>query len=102
MNDIKVPVPKLRVELVYDGTSLYIDSAREAIRDALRELGLPPDWLEWDRLQWGPRDPLRYFGSSNVLVNGEPVADARETPAIWRDGRGPLLVRAAVAKVLES
>ena len=102
MNDIGPAFsgPKPHVELVYDGTSVYADAAREAVRAALDELGLPLDWREWDRQRWGHRDPVRYFGPSNVLVNGEPVADASETPDIWRDGRGSDLVRAALAKAL--
>ena len=88
------------VELVYDGTSLYVDVVRDAVRAALKDLGLPPDWREWNRQNWGPRDPVRYFGPSNVLVNGEPVAHPDETPAVWRDGSGSILVRAALVKAL--
>ena len=90
--------PKPKIELVYDGASIYVDAAREAVRAALSELGLPLDWREWDRHRWGRRDPERYFGSSNVLVNGEPVAEASEIPAVWNDGRGSVLVRAALVK----
>lgn len=93
---------KPKIELVYDGTSLHAEAAREAVRSALTELGLPLDWREWDRERFGRRDPARYFGSSNVLINGEPVAEASETPAVWNDGRGSVLVRAALANALKN
>ena len=102
MNEKRPAGHKPKIELVYDGTSLHADAAREAIRAALYELGLPLDWREWDRQRWGRRDSERYFGSSNVLVNGEPVAEASETPAIWNDGRGSVLVRAALVKAQET
>jgi hypothetical protein len=86
--------------LVYDESSLFVDATRDAVRSVLNELGLALDWEEWDRQRWGRRDAERHFGPSNVLVNGEPVAEANQTPAIWNDGRGPVLVRAALLKAL--
>lgn len=93
--------PTVRVELVHDGASRHVDVARDVIRAALSELGLPPDWVEWDRHRFGRRDAARYFGPSNVLVNGEPVVDASHSPEIWDDGRGSVLVREALVKALQ-
>ena len=93
---------KPRIELVFDGRSTDIDSLRAAVRAPLNELGLPVDWEEWDRELRGRRDGGRYFGPLNILINGEPVADANQTPGVWRDGRGPVLVRAAILKALEN
>ena len=94
--------PGPRIELVYDGSSVYVEASRDAVRSALCELGLLLDSHEWDRQQSGGRDPARYFGPANVLIDGEPVVETNQTPGVWNDGRGQLLVRAAILKLRQS
>lgn len=62
-----------RIELVYDQTCPNIDRARDNIARALRQVGLPAVWTEWDRnAEQTPRS-LRDFGSPTVLVDGHDV-----------------------------
>ena len=61
------------VELVYFGACPNVGSARQALGDALRAMGFPPEWQEWD--QENPRAPdrVRGYGSPTVLVGGRDV-----------------------------
>jgi len=62
-----------RIELVFDRDCPNVERARENIAVALREMGAPESWTEWDRES--PQTPaaLRHYGSPSVLVNGEDV-----------------------------
>ena len=61
------------VELVFDSDCPNVDRARDAIRAALKTIGLPEEWQEWDR--GSPKTPvhLRKLGSPSVLVDGRDV-----------------------------
>jgi mercuric ion transport protein len=65
---------QLTVELVYDRGCPNVDQARERISAALREVGAPPSWSEWDRAGDATPASLRNFGSPTVLVNGQDVS----------------------------
>jgi mercuric ion transport protein len=65
---------QLIVELVYDRGCPNVDQARERISAALREVGAPPSWSEWDRAGDATPASLRNFGSPTVLVNGQDVS----------------------------
>ena len=63
-----------RIELVFDPECPNASKARELLRTALTESGLPADWREWDR---GARDTppeLRWLGSPTILGGGADVA----------------------------
>jgi mercuric ion transport protein len=62
-----------RIELVYDLKCPNVDRAREHIARALRELGAPETWIEWDRDAEDTPISLRHFGSPTVLVDGHDV-----------------------------
>jgi hypothetical protein len=61
------------VELVYFGACPNVGSARQALGDVLRSMGLPPEWQEWD--QGDPHTPTRVrgYGSPTVLIGGRDV-----------------------------
>lgn len=63
-----------RVELVFDPTCPNVGQAREAIRAALRALGTPLRWQEWQRDAESTPAALRAYGSPTVLVNGTDVS----------------------------
>lgn len=90
------PVRGPEIELVYDPGSSCLEDLRMALRAALRELGLPPDWREWNRAVRGRRDPHRWFGPANVLVNGEAVAEASEAVTLWRTAAGAKRIAAKI------
>jgi len=51
------------------------------IHAALRMVGAPPTWSEWDRADAGTPAEFRSFGSPTVLVNGRDVGcDENEPP----------------------
>jgi hypothetical protein len=62
------------VELVFDVTCPNVDQARTAIQEALRAIGAPPEWTEWDHEADGTPEAYRALGSPTVLVNGRDVA----------------------------
>jgi hypothetical protein len=61
------------VALVYDRDCQNVDRARAMIAAALREVGAPPVWTEWDREGQNTPEALRSYGSPTVLVNGQDV-----------------------------
>jgi len=67
-------ISQVRIELVFDPTCPNVEKARSAIRDALRSVGAPAEWIEWERGIETTPAPLRAFGSPTVLVNGCDVA----------------------------
>ena len=68
----------LRVELIYDRTCPNVDRARATIRAALIDVGLSPDWTEWDRDDTRTPAEFRGFGSPTILVNGRDVSGAED------------------------
>ncbi len=60
------------IELVYDAGCPTVEDARRNLKLALRNLGLPELWTEWERsspfASWA-----RTFGSPTILVNRAPV-----------------------------
>ena len=63
----------LTIELVYDDDCPNIESARQAIRDSLCQIGHAQAWKEWDRKD--PQLPKAYehVGSPSVFINGIDV-----------------------------
>ena len=62
-----------RVELVFDSDCPNVDRARDAIRAALKKVGAPEKWQEWDRGSATTPLPLQRLGSPSVLVDGRDV-----------------------------
>ncbi len=85
------------VQLVYDRDCPNVERARGAIAAALREVGLPAAWAEFDRADLSTPEPLRAFGSPTVLVHGldvsgrtdEARADANSC-RVYHDAEGRL------------
>jgi hypothetical protein len=76
------------VELVYVDGCRHAESAREQLRTALLQAGLPPEWTEWDMMQAGA--PVWCWGhpSPTVLVGGRDVNGGEENagPSCRVDG----------------
>ena len=62
------------VELVYDKDCPNVGATRANLRAALRQLGIPDRWTEWETSSPGTPEPLRKLGSPTVLVNGRDAA----------------------------
>lgn len=62
------------VELIYDVDCPNVDAARALLRDAMRDAGLEPEWVEWDREDPGSPSHARLYGSPTVLVGGRDVS----------------------------
>lgn len=67
------------VDLIFDTECPNVDDARELLRTALKEAGLPTEWHEWDREASETPAALRGLGSPTILVNGVDVSGADET-----------------------
>lgn len=65
-----------RIELVFDSDCPNADHAREAIRAALKTIGLHGGWQEWERGSAKTPVQLRTLGSPSVLVDGRDVASS--------------------------
>ena len=87
---------EVNLELVYDGDCPNVEAARQVIAAALRELGEPLAWKEWDRDGQDTPTDLRAFGSPTILVNGQDVSGDGNAAAqadanscrVYRDGCG--------------
>jgi hypothetical protein len=84
-----------RLELIYDGDCPNVEAARQQLRLACHEVGLPPEWREWDRNDPAAPDYARRFGSPAVLVDGTDVAGGDGSAEgnfcrVYGDGSGPL------------
>src|SRR2546422_2927059 len=62
------------IELIYELGCPNLDAARAGLREALGDLGLPPQWTEWERSD--PDSPwyARRYGSPTILIEGVDVA----------------------------
>ena len=72
----------MRVELVYDPTCPNVETARESLRTALASVGLPVEWIEWEREKEATPLQLRALGSPTILVNGRDVAGGDEAEQV--------------------
>ncbi len=63
------------IELLYDPDCPNVEGAREQLRRALTEVGLPQQWQEWSRASSESPSHARDYGSPTVLVNDQDVAD---------------------------
>lgn len=66
----------MTVELIYDEECPNLAEARTNLRRALVQVGLPPQWVEWNSSSSEVPAHAKGFGSPAVLVNGEDVAGA--------------------------
>lgn len=64
------------VEFIYDRDCPNVEVARENLRRAFVEAGLPSRCQEWDRADADAPAHARRWGSPTVLVNGRDVAGA--------------------------
>lgn len=86
----------MRVELVYDRVCPNVDTARQMIVAALRELGAPLACNEWERDGDDTPAPLRGLGSPTVLANRQDLSGDDNAAAdsdanscrVYRDERG--------------
>jgi hypothetical protein len=62
------------IDLIYDKDCPNVQEARSLLRDALTEVGMPPEWREWDREGVETPPELRGLGSPTILVDGVDVS----------------------------
>ncbi|MEW5852409.1 MAG: MerC domain-containing protein [Myxococcota bacterium] len=67
------------VELIFDDTCPNVEPAREQLRTALTQLGLPLAWTEWRRDDPASPPYVRQYGSPTVLVDGRDVVRVPDT-----------------------
>ena len=63
------------VDLIFDAQCANLGAARSLLREACVELGLQPQWREWDRAAESTPPAMRRFSSPTVLVDGSDVSD---------------------------
>jgi hypothetical protein len=63
-----------KVELIYDNDCPNVAAAREQLRRALLDVGVPAEWQEWDRGNPSSPDYAQRYGSPTILVEGRDVA----------------------------
>lgn len=71
-----------RIELVYDPDCPSVEQARETLAGALRDVGLPLRWIEWNTADPDRPEHTEDLGSPTIRVDGRDVQPAR-------DGSGP-------------
>lgn len=63
-----------KIEFIYELSCPNIADAREQLRLALEQTGLPMHWQEWEHNDPNSPDYTRRYGSPSILVNGVDVA----------------------------
>ena len=71
---------KPEITLVYDADCPNVDLARAALSDALKRIGLEPEWSEYEHTS-GVAQRFSRRGSPTILVDGEDVADEPDAAA---------------------
>ena len=72
-----------RVELIFDSDCPYVEAARAQLAQALADLKLLSEWMEWDRASPNAPQYVQRYGSPTILVNGADVVAGDPT-----DGAG--------------
>jgi hypothetical protein len=61
------------IELVYFDGCPHVESAREALREALALSGLPPRWSEWNQDDPAAPEHVHRYASPTILIEGRDV-----------------------------
>jgi hypothetical protein len=93
------------VELIFDAACPNVDAARLHLGQALIRVGLPPQWVEWDRAAPDVPAHARRHASPTVLVNGRDVAvgselDCGDGCRVYTDAAGVLRGAPGVETIL--
>lgn len=64
----------MKIELIYDQDCPNVDDTRQRIKQALKQLKLPEQWIEWDRSSTDSPSYAHSYGSPTVLVNSRDIA----------------------------
>lgn len=67
------------IDFIFDDDCPNIIAAREQLRSACANLGIPPQWNEWNRTAPNTPEHLQGFGSPTILVNGKDIAGLSPT-----------------------
>ena len=67
------------VELVYFADCPNAQNARAQLKRAFAEVGIPPQWKEWDRNDPSSPTYVRGYGSPTILVDGKDVVGTAES-----------------------
>ena len=62
------------IELLWDADCPNVDDARDVLRAALTEVGLPARWTEWRSDDPAVPERARSYGSPTVLIDRRDVA----------------------------
>lgn len=87
-------MPKL--ELIYDPDCPNVEPAREQLRRACAEAGVPAQWQEWDRSAAESPAYVQPYGSPTILVDGADVVpgaamDGQASCRVYRDADGGIV-----------
>ena len=91
------------IELIYFDSCPNAQPARENLRRALEEAGLPPTWQEWEQGDSGAPEHVKQYGSPTILIDGRDVTGvgAGVAAAACRADGAPSadVIRAALVEV---
>ncbi len=62
-----------KIELIYFDSCPNAQPARENLRRALEEAGLPPTWQEWEQGDSSAPGHVKQYGSPTILIDGRDV-----------------------------
>ncbi len=102
-----------KIEFIYELSCPNVADARQQLRLALEQTGLPLEWQEWEHNDPYSPEYTRRYGSPSILVNGvdvagEPASDAASC-RIYTNTQGrnrgvpdAALIRTALEKHMEN
>lgn len=68
----------MKVALVYFDGCPNTERARSNLKDAFEEIGMKPEWDEWEQSDPAFPEHLKSFGSPSIIIDGNDVVPAGE------------------------
>lgn len=72
----------MKIELIYHTQCPNVETARHHLAEALKEVGLPKKWTEWNQTDASSPEFIRRFGSPSILIDGQDIAGVSPGDAV--------------------
>jgi len=86
----------VEVELIFDRDCPNVGEARTKLLQAFKQVGMSPQWKEWDRED--PQSPsyAKLFGSPTILIGGKDISGEQPSSAnnscrVYQDSNGKFI-----------
>lgn len=97
---------KVSIELIVDKDCPNVETTRTQLKASLEKLGLPTEWIEWDRSSQDSPKYARQYGSPTILVNKKDIAGVAPTEAnccrVYQTDENPFAKTPAIETIVSA